>query len=154
VGGSGLDAVLLQDPPQAEELAVGGGEFVLEIADGGQAGGAFFAELDGQCVHHAGVGLGWAGNGVRGRGFGGLPGAQRLDAAAQIGAGVEEVQADSAGAGDGAEADLLLVLDQLADRGLGAGRGRASARRCAAVLPAWGGSGWGRAEVMIRTASS
>ena len=69
VGGSGLDAVLLQDPPQAEDLAVGGGEFVLEVADGGQAGGAFLAEPGGQGVHHAGVGLGWAGNGVRGRGL-------------------------------------------------------------------------------------
>jgi hypothetical protein len=123
VGGSGLDAVLLKDPPQAEDLAVGGGEFVLEVADGGQAGGAFLAEPGGQGVHHAGVGLGWAGNGVRGRGAGGLPGAQRLDAAAQVVVGVEEVQADSAGAGDRAEADLLLVLDELADRGLGAGGG-------------------------------
>jgi hypothetical protein len=45
--------VLLQDPPQAEDLAVGGGEFVFEVADGGQAAGAFLAELGGQGVHHA-----------------------------------------------------------------------------------------------------
>ncbi len=58
VGGSGLDAVLLQDPSQAEELPVGGGEFVLEVTDGGQAGAAFLAEPGGQGVHHAGVGVG------------------------------------------------------------------------------------------------
>jgi IstB-like ATP binding protein len=121
-GGLGLDAVLLQDPSQAEDLTVAGREFVLEVTDGGQAGGAFLAEPGGQGVNHAGVSLGWAGLG-RGRGFGSLPGAQRLNAGAQIGVGVEEVQADSAGAGDRAEADLLLVLDELADRGLGAGRG-------------------------------
>ena len=36
---------------------------------------------------------------------------------------VEEVEADPGGAGDGAEVDLLLGLDERADRGLGAGDG-------------------------------
>src|SRR6266702_4117983 len=57
---SGLDAVLLENPPEAEEFAGGGGE---------------------------------------------------------------EVEADPSGAGDGPEVDLLLVLDELADRGLGAAGG-------------------------------
>jgi hypothetical protein len=42
---------------------------------------------------------------------------------AQVGVGVEEVEADSSRSGDGPEVDLLRVLDELADRGLGAGRG-------------------------------
>ena len=58
VGRIGLDAMLLQDSPQAEDLALGGGELVFEVGDGGPAGGAFLAELDGQGVHHGGVCLG------------------------------------------------------------------------------------------------
>src|SRR6266700_535985 len=81
---SGLDAVLLENPPEAEEFAVRGGEPLFEVVHGGVPGGAFFP---------------------------------------QSGGGVEEVEADPSAAGDGPEVDLLLVLDELADRGLGAAGG-------------------------------
>ena len=54
---------------------------------------------------------------------GGLLGAEFLDASPKVAVAVEEVEADSGGAGDGTERDLLAVLDQLADRGVGAGDG-------------------------------
>ncbi len=55
--GSGLDSVLLQDPPQAQDLPVGGRELAFEVTYGGHAGGAFFAEPGGQGVGDAGAGL-------------------------------------------------------------------------------------------------
>jgi hypothetical protein len=119
---SGLETVLLQDAAEPEEFPVGGGEPLLEILHDGAAGGAFLAELGGRDVDDASVGV--AGFGLGGAGWAlGLLGAQRFDAVAQVGAGVEEVDADSSRSGDGPEVDLLLVLDELADRGFCASRG-------------------------------
>jgi hypothetical protein len=44
-----------------------------------------------------------------------LPTAQGFDAFAQVGVGIEEVQADTRPAGDGPEVDLLALLDQFSD---------------------------------------
>ena len=114
---SGADAVLVQEAAQAEHFAVGGSELLLELADCGAAGVLFLAELDGEDVHDVAVICG------RGRRLGGRPGAllgaQFLDAMPQVVVAVEEVDADSGGAGDGPEVDLLAVLDELADRCFG-----------------------------------
>ena len=80
---------------------MGGGELLLEVADGGAAGGAFLAEPGGEDVHDvvsAGRGCGLCG--VMAGGPGGLLGAELLDALPQFGAGVEEVEADPGGPGD------------------------------------------------------
>ena len=61
-------------------------------------------------------------SGIRGRtGFLLVP--ELLDARAEVVVAVEEVEADPGGAGDGPEVDVLLVLDERADRGFGAGDG-------------------------------
>src|SRR6266568_477944 len=120
---SGLDAVLLENPPEAEEFAVRGGEPLFEVVHGGVPGGAFFPQSGGEGVHDVALRLGRARLVSPGGSLGGLLGAQALDPLAQSGGGVEEVEADPSGAGDGPEVDLLLVLDELADRGLGAAGG-------------------------------
>ena len=118
---AGGDAVLVQEAAQAEELAVGGGDLRLQVGDCGAPRVAFLAELGGEDVHDVVV--------VRGRscglgcGAGGLLGAQLLDPGPQVVVGVEEVEADPGGAGDRPEVDLVAVLDELADRGVGAGDG-------------------------------
>jgi hypothetical protein len=68
----------------------------------------------------------------RGAGSGRFLGTELLDALPQAGVGVEEVEADPGGPGDRSEVDLLLVLDELADRGFGAGDG--------GLLPGLGGA--------------
>ena len=100
---------------------MGGGELLLEFADRGAAGVSFLAELDGEDVHDVIVACDRC-CGFPGR-AGGLLGAEFLDASPKVAVAVEEVEADSGGAGDGTERDLLAVLDQLADRGVGAGDG-------------------------------
>src|ERR1017187_3926730 len=118
----GCDAVLLQEAAQAEELAVRGGDLRFQVADRGAPRVAFLAELGGEDVHDVVV--------VRGQGCGfgcgtcGLLGAELLDPVPQVLVGVEEVEADPGGAGDRPEVDLVAVLDELADRGAGAGDGR------------------------------
>src|SRR6266568_1959350 len=125
---SGLDAVLLENPPEAEEFAVRGGEPLFEVVHGGVPGGAFFPQSGGEGVHDVALRLGRARLVSPGGSLGGLLGAQALDPLAQSGGGVEEVEADPSAAGDGPEVDLLLVLDELADRGLGFCAGGAAQR--------------------------
>jgi hypothetical protein len=117
----GADAVPLEETAEPKELAVGGGELFLELADRGSPCVAFEAEFLGEDVHDvAAVRLFRVA--VRGRaGF--LPVPELLDAGAEVVVAVEEVEADPAGAGDGPEVDVLLALDERADRGLGAGDG-------------------------------
>ena len=119
MGWSWLKTVLLQEPPEAEHLPVRGSELLLQVAGGGEALGSFLAEPGRESVHDAAIGVRAGGGGCR-RGLACLLGAQGLDAAAEAGAGVKEVEADAAGAGDGPEADVLLGPDQLADGGLSA----------------------------------
>jgi len=109
---SGLDVVLLHDAAEAEDLSLGGGDPLFEVTLGGSPGGAFVPEPGSEYVHDAAVGRDGRG---RCRGPGGLLRAQSLDAAAQLGVGVKEVQAHAAGAGDGTEVDLLSFFDQLPD---------------------------------------
>ena len=89
---AGADAVLVQKAAQAEQLAVGGGELLLEFADRDAAGVTFLAELGCQDVHdvvlHRGCGLCEDTDG----GPGGLLAAELLDALPQFGAGVEEIK--------------------------------------------------------------
>ena len=47
----GADAVLLEQAAEPEELAVGGGELLLELADRDSPGVAFAAEFLGEDVH-------------------------------------------------------------------------------------------------------
>src|SRR5258707_3513702 len=135
--------VLLKEPAEAEDLPVCGGELLLDVVHSGAAAGAFLAEFDCQNLHDAAVGGSRHVPGGGCRDLAGSPGAQGLDAAAKIGAGVEEVEADAPGAGDGPEADVLLVLDQLADRGLSACGGGlvfcpgGAAQRVGSALGAW-----------------
>lgn len=68
-------------------------------------------------------------------------GAQLLDALPQVVVAVEEVEADSGGAGDRPEVDLLVVLDERTDRGVGAGDGGLALGLGGAALA--GGSGRG-----------
>jgi hypothetical protein len=116
---SGLESVLLQDAAEPEEFPVGGGEPLLKVL----RDGAFLAKLGGKDVDDAFPGVGDFGPGRARWTVSSLLGAQRFDAVAQVGAGVEEVDADSSRPGDGPEVDLLLVLDELADRGFCASRG-------------------------------
>jgi hypothetical protein len=117
----GADAVLLEEAAEPEELAVCGGEPFLELADSGPPRVAFEAEFLGEDVHDvAAVRVPWPG--FRG-GAGLLLVAEPLDAGAEVVIAVEEVEADPAGAGDGPEVDVLLVLYERADRGFGAGDG-------------------------------
>ena len=113
--------MLLEEAAEPEELAVCGGELFLELADRGSPGVAFEAELLGEDVHDvAAVRVSWPG--IRGRtAFLLVP--ELLDAGAEVIVAVEEVEADPAGAGDGPEVDVLLGLDERADRGFGAGDG-------------------------------
>jgi hypothetical protein len=117
----GADAVLLEQAAEPEELAVGGGELVFELADCCSPCVAFAAEFLGEDMHDVAVV-----RVLRCRICGRaclllIP--EFLDPLAKIVVPVEEVEADPGSAGDGPEVDLLLVLDERADRGLGAGNG-------------------------------
>lgn len=120
---SGLESVLLQDAAEPEEFPVGGGEPLLEVLHDGVPAGAFLAKLGGKDLDDAFAGIAGFGPGSAGWTVSSLLGAQRFDAVAQVSAGVEEVDADSSRPGDGPEVDLLLVLDELADRGFCASYG-------------------------------
>jgi hypothetical protein len=130
---------------EPEELAVGGGELFLELADRGSPRVAFAAEFLGEDVHDVAA-VRVLGPGIRdGAGFLLVP--ELLDARAEIVVAVEEVEADPGGAGDGPEVDVLLFFDERADRGFGAGNGGLSfglrgLPQCAGAAIA-GGSGHG-----------
>ena len=97
---AGADAVLVQKAAQAEQLAVGGGELLLEFADRGAAGVTFLAELGCEDVHDVVLLRGCGLCGGTAGGPGGLLGAELLDALPQFGAGVEEIEADPGGPGN------------------------------------------------------
>jgi hypothetical protein len=114
----GTDAVPLEETAEPEELAVGGGELFLELADRGSPRVAFAAEFLGEDVHDvAAVRAFRAGFQDR---TGSLLVPELLDAGAEVIVAVEEVEADPGGGGDGPEVNVLLVLDERADRGFGA----------------------------------
>lgn len=117
----GGDAVLLEQAAEPEKLTVGGGELFLELADRCPPRIAFAAEFLGEDVHDVAVVRVLRG-GIRG-GAGLLLVPEFLDAVADVVVAVEEVEADPGSAGDGPEVDFPLVLDERADRGLGAGNG-------------------------------
>ena len=48
--------MLLHDAAEAEDLSVGGGDALFEVALGGAPGGAFVAELGREHVHDAAIG--------------------------------------------------------------------------------------------------
>jgi hypothetical protein len=117
----GADAVLLEQAAEPEELAVGGGELFLEPADRNSSRVAFAAEFLGEDVHDV-ADVRMLGPGIWDRaGFLLVP--ELLDARAKIVVAVEKVEADPGSTGDGPEVDLLLALDERADRGFGAGNG-------------------------------
>jgi hypothetical protein len=117
----GADAVLLEEAAEPEKLAVGGGELFLKLADRGSPCAALEAEFFCEDVHDVAA-VRVPRPGILDRtGFLLVP--ELLDAGAQVVVAVEEVEADPADAGDGPEADVLLALDERADRGLGAGDG-------------------------------
>ena len=113
--------MLLEQAAEPEELAVGGGELLLELADRDSPGVAFAAEFLGEDVHDVAA-VCVRRPGIRDRaGFLLVP--ELLDPRAQVVVAVEEVKADPGSAGDGPEVDVLLVLDERADGGFGAGDG-------------------------------
>jgi hypothetical protein len=141
----GADAVLLEEAAEPEKFAVGGGELFLELADSGSPDVAFEAQFLGEDVQDVAAVRVFR-SGIPGRaGF--LLAAELLDAGAEVVVAVEEIEADSAGTGDGPEVDVLLVLDERADRGFGAGDGglpfglRGLAQRGSAALAGAAGHG-------------
>jgi hypothetical protein len=118
---SGADAVLLEEAAEPEEFAVGGGELFLELADRGSPGVAFEAEFLGEDVDDVAAVRVFLSGISGGASFLLVP--ELLDAGAEVVIAVEEVEADAGGAGDGPEVDVLLALDERADRGFGAGDG-------------------------------
>jgi S-adenosyl methyltransferase len=117
----GADAVLLEQAAEPEKLAMGGGKLFLELADRGPPRVAFLAEPGSEDVDDVAAVRVFR-CGIRGRAAV-LLGAQLLDSLAQSVVAVEEVEADPGGPRDRPEVDLLLVLDELADSGLGTGDG-------------------------------
>ncbi|MFE4961194.1 hypothetical protein ACFRCW_46790 [Streptomyces sp. NPDC056653] len=89
---------------QAEDLSMGGGEPLLQIADLPSAGVAFVSEGLCQGLDHRAVAVRCGvGKSVC---LGVLLTAQGLDAASQVGVAVEKVEADTSGSGDRSEVDL------------------------------------------------
>jgi hypothetical protein len=117
----GADAVLLEQAPEPEELAVRRGELLFELADRCPPAVAFAAEFLGEDVHDVAA-VRALGGWIRG-GTVFLLVPEHPDARAEVVVAVEEIEAGPGGAGDGPEADVLLVLDERTDRGLGAGNG-------------------------------
>jgi hypothetical protein len=92
--------VFLELAAQPEQFAVGRGELFLESADRFPAGVAFVAKLCREDMHDV-VATGISGLCRSAAGGGaGLLGAQFLDALPDVVVSVEEVEADSGGAGD------------------------------------------------------
>ncbi len=104
----GADAVLLEEAPEPEKLAVSGGELFLELADRGSPGVAFAAELFGEDVHDVAAVRAFR-SGNRGRAALLLV-PEFPDARAEIVVAVEEVEADPGSAGDRPEVDFLFSL--------------------------------------------
>jgi len=150
------DAVLLEQAAEPEELAVGGGELFLELADRGSPRVAFTAEFLGEDVHDVAA-VRVLRPGIRDRaGFLLVP--ELLDAGAEVVVAVEEVEADPGSPGDGPEVDLLLAFYERADRGFGAGNGglsfglRGVPQRAGSAIVRGAGHGVSGLGVMVMSA--